>query len=107
MSGPSSEGKIRARTQAVPAPPNPLWAMPSPINAQRRETTKTERVAQATASADAQTSAGTREDVIEEIRAERRDWILRRLRRDRPTRSATSRHHDDVLPPRACRRAHP
>jgi hypothetical protein len=41
-------GSAKARSQAVPAPPNPLWLMPSPMNAQRRATTKTDKVAQAT-----------------------------------------------------------
>jgi len=33
----------------VPAPPKPLWLIPSPIKAHRRETTKTDKAAQATA----------------------------------------------------------
>src|SRR3954451_20451933 len=45
----SKLGKSSASTHAVPAPPRPLWLMPSPMNAQRRETTSTLRTAQATA----------------------------------------------------------
>ena len=54
----NAAGKARASSHAVPAPPNPLWLMPSPMNAQRRDTTKTLSTAQATAMAVATTSAG-------------------------------------------------
>src|SRR4051812_818432 len=51
-------GSARASSHAVPAPPKPLWLIPSPMNAQRRETTKTDSVAQATAIAVAVKKAG-------------------------------------------------
>ena len=43
----SNDGNISASTQAVPAPPKPLWLIPSPINAHRRDTTNTLSVAHA------------------------------------------------------------
>src|SRR5579884_309397 len=45
----STAGQSAAAAQAVPAPPNPLWLIPSPMNAHRRDTTSTLSVAQATA----------------------------------------------------------
>jgi FMN reductase len=45
----SSAGNASMSSQTVPAPPNPLWLIPSPINAQRRETTNTLSTAHATA----------------------------------------------------------
>src|SRR5204863_2182829 len=49
--GASSAGNASASSHTVPAPPNPLWLIPSPMNAQRRDTTKTLSTAQATATA--------------------------------------------------------
>jgi hypothetical protein len=43
----AAEGKSSASSHAVPAPPNPPWAIASPTNAHRRSTTKTLRAAHA------------------------------------------------------------
>jgi hypothetical protein len=61
--GASSAGKASARSHAVPAPPNPLWLIPSPINAHRRETTKTDSTAHATATEAVVTSSGSSPDM--------------------------------------------
>jgi hypothetical protein len=48
----ASAGEASMINHAAPAPPNPLWLIPSPMNAQRRATTKTLKTAQAIAMAD-------------------------------------------------------
>ena len=45
-------GDANMINHAAPAPPNPLWLIPSPMNAHRRATTKTESTAQAIAIAE-------------------------------------------------------
>jgi hypothetical protein len=52
-------GKMRMSSQTVPAPPKPLWAMPSPMNAHLLETTKTLSTAQDRATLVAVSKAGT------------------------------------------------
>ncbi len=60
--GRSSSGSTNASAQAVPAPPKPLWLIPSPINAQRRDTTNTLSAAHATATDPAVSSDGRNDD---------------------------------------------
>jgi len=52
-----SAGIASESSQAVPTPPKPEWEIPSPMNAQRRRTTSTERRPHATPSAHVVTTA--------------------------------------------------
>src|SRR5437868_10729462 len=60
----SIEGMRSIKSQTVPAPPNPLWLIPSPSSAQRREMTKMLSVAQATAKEQSARKGGIIEDTV-------------------------------------------